>query len=302
MNDNVALPNLIVIGAQRCGTTALHSYLDAHPEIAMSRPKELNFFLDAPVPVAPGCSLTSDEVTIVSRTQRNWFKGADWYASHFSSRARIRGEASPDYTAPWYPDAAAKMAATVPYAKLIFLVRDPVERAISHYLNLAAVGREERSLAAALSDTTGMYVARGRYATVLEPYLRVFAAENILVAAQEDLFEHRRKTLGKIYRFAEVDASFWSADLERERNRSSARPRINWVERLVDASKVRQRFVSRIPSGAKWRIERGLLSLRGPAGRPELDSGVRAELVDSLREDVFRLRHLTGQDFPSWSL
>src|ERR687894_2292944 len=74
-----ALPNLIVIGAQKCGTSVLHYYLSLHPEVSMSRPKELNFFIE----------------------ERNWPRGLDWYKSQFDGDARVRGEASPNYTA--YP-------------------------------------------------------------------------------------------------------------------------------------------------------------------------------------------------------
>src|SRR5205085_12476815 len=72
-----ALPNLIVIGAQKCGTSGLHYYLSLHPEISVSTPKELNFFI----------------------AERNWPLGLDWYRSHFDAEARVRSEASPNYSA-----------------------------------------------------------------------------------------------------------------------------------------------------------------------------------------------------------
>ena len=71
-----SLPNLIVIGGLKCGTTSLHHYLNLHPQIAMSRPKELNFFVD----------------------ELNWELGPEWYASHFDRDAEVRGETSPHYT------------------------------------------------------------------------------------------------------------------------------------------------------------------------------------------------------------
>src|SRR3954453_13232385 len=74
-----ALPNLVVVGAQKCGTSGLHYYLGLHPEISMSRPKELNFFIE----------------------ERNFSRGVDWYRRHFGPAARVGGESSPKYTA--YP-------------------------------------------------------------------------------------------------------------------------------------------------------------------------------------------------------
>ncbi len=73
---NGALPNLIVIGGLKCGTTSLHHYLNLHPEIGMSRPKELNFFVE----------------------ELNWELGADWYRGHFPADVAVRGETSPHYT------------------------------------------------------------------------------------------------------------------------------------------------------------------------------------------------------------
>ena len=69
------LPNLIVIGGQKCATTSLHYYLNLHPQISMSREKELNFF-----------------------SERNWHKGIEWYKSNFTGRTKIHGESSPSYT------------------------------------------------------------------------------------------------------------------------------------------------------------------------------------------------------------
>jgi hypothetical protein len=72
-----ALPNLLILGAQKCGTSGLHYYLGLHPEVSMSKPKELNFFIE----------------------ERNWTRGTDWYKRHFDASATVRGESSPNNTA-----------------------------------------------------------------------------------------------------------------------------------------------------------------------------------------------------------
>src|SRR5207244_9201435 len=115
----VVLPNLVSIGASRCGTTSLHRYLDLHPDIAMSKTKELNFFVE----------------------ERNWQRGVAWYEREFSDSAPVRGEASPHYTAfPRYRGVAGRMARVVPEARLVYLVRDPIDRAISAYSLTRAMG------------------------------------------------------------------------------------------------------------------------------------------------------------------
>ena len=146
-----ALPNLIVIGGLKCGTTSLHHYLNLHPQIAMSRPKELNFFV----------------------AELNWELGPEWYASHFERDAEIRGETSPHYTnLPRFEGVAERMRELLgDGARLIYMVRDPIERMLSHYLHNVGGGYESRPMAEALADPDSAYVARSRYAMQLEPYL-----------------------------------------------------------------------------------------------------------------------------------
>ena len=115
------LPNLIIIGAQKCGTTSLHYYLNLHPQILMSREKELNFFI----------------------TERNWSKGVDWYRSQFVEKAEIYGESSPNYTDYIrFGGVPERMYSVVPDARLIYILRDPIERIVSHYVHLCDMGLE----------------------------------------------------------------------------------------------------------------------------------------------------------------
>src|SRR5436190_1843341 len=164
---NTALPNLVVIGAKKAGTTSLYHYLDSHPDISMSREKELDFFV----------------------AERNWPRGPGWYRRHFNADVAVRGEASPYYTAlPTHRGVPARMANVVPEARLIYVVRDPIERLVSHYHMAIATGRERRPLRAAVADfSESWYVAHGRYWMQLEPYLRRFAPEQVLVVDQDDL-------------------------------------------------------------------------------------------------------------------
>src|SRR6476660_6254958 len=136
------LPNLVVVGGLKCGTTSLHHYLNLHPEIAMSRPKELNFFV----------------------SELNWPLGRDWYAGHFDPSARIRGESSPHYTnRPSFNEVPGRMRELLGSdVRPVYVVRDPIDRMLSHYLHSVGGGYEDRSLADALSDPESSYVARSR--------------------------------------------------------------------------------------------------------------------------------------------
>ncbi|MDP9377464.1 MAG: sulfotransferase [Actinomycetota bacterium] len=199
-----SLPNLIVIGAMKCATTALHRYLDLHPQIVMAAQKEMNFF------VGPSVAEGNAEQ---AWHRGNWHRGVDWYAEHFAD-APVRGEASPSYTSPSFPEAAARMAAVVPDARLIYLVRDPIDRALSQYEHHRRMGTEQRGLEEALLDAGSQYLQRSAYHARLQPYLDRFPGERIAIVLQEDLLDRRHETLASLYRFAGVDDEFWASELD----------------------------------------------------------------------------------------
>jgi Sulfotransferase family len=171
-----ALPTLIVIGTMKCATTALHDYLDAHPDITMSSPKELNFFSETPT------------------------RELGWYASHFDPRSKLRGESSPGYTSPSFPDAAARMASATADVRLLYLVRDPVERALSQYRHHLRDQTETRPLDEAVLDPNSQYIARSRYYERLEPFLQHFDPSQIHVVVQERLLADRDHVMAGVYR------------------------------------------------------------------------------------------------------
>src|SRR5215212_8193151 len=180
------LPNLVVIGAARCGTTSLHRYLHLHPDIAMSGEKELNFFsFDA-----------------------RWQRGISWYERQFPSGTPVRGESSPSYSIyPRSPNVPARMARVVPDARLIYLVRDPVERVVSFYRFARFVLRNEtRELTEAVREfDASRYVVGSRYALQLERYLDYYPRGHILVVEQRDLLHRRAETMRLVFGFAGVN-------------------------------------------------------------------------------------------------
>lgn len=187
-----ALPTFVVIGAMKCGTTAMHSMLDRHPRIAMSDPKELNFFFGA-APPGPG--------TVDPWSAGNWWRGIDWYAGHFSADVPVRGESSPGYTSPDHPEVAARLAATLPDARLVYLVRDPIERAVSQYNHHRRDGAEPRPPTTALLDPDSQYLARSRYHQRLVPFLDHVPRDQIAVVAMEDLRDEPSLALDRLGTF-----------------------------------------------------------------------------------------------------
>ncbi|MGI8974390.1 MAG: sulfotransferase domain-containing protein [Gaiella sp.] len=197
------LPDFLVIGAQKAGTTALYSYLRAHPAITGPSWKEVSFF------------------------DRHWARGVGWYRGNFPLRAGERrvGEASPSYLL--HPRAPERARSVVPDTKLIALLREPGARAYSHYHHEVSLGREplsfEDALAAEEERTAGevermqadptyfsrawwdhTYLARGRYAEQLERWLAVFPPQQLLVLTTEELAADTATAYGRVLAFLGV--------------------------------------------------------------------------------------------------
>lgn len=298
-----ALPNFLVIGAARSGTSSLHTYLSGHPEIAMSRTKELRFFADRPdLDSGPPLDDPLERSRVVTR-RGNWRRGLDWYRAQFDGSAPVRGESSPLYTHPWFSYCAERIFEVLGEPKLIFCVRDPVARAISHYRHAVAQGNEDRSVDAALSPT-GLYALTSRYAERLDPYLERFGRERILIIENSDLRSHRRETLAEAFRFLGVDDGFWSPAYEQRWSVSALQHGVKWhaitrLRRLPGWS----RIATLPPRRSLWFIERRARSGRpGNAGLPEPSRVVRERLAASLADDAARFRALTGRAFRAWSV
>jgi hypothetical protein len=278
------LPTFVVIGAMKAGTTSLHHYLSLHPEISMSEPKELHFF----------------------SKDRNWNRGMDWYRRNFAA-AKACGESSPSYTKfPGVPGVPERMHSLLPNAKLVYVVRDPIERLISHYVHRYARGVEHRSLASAL-DTfeENEYVDTSRYFLQLEQYRRYYDDSVILVLSAEQLKTARRETLQLIFGFLGVDDSFYTDEYEKLLGESAHRVRstpgarsLLKLSNLVFPRALRRYIPASVPRPIQAYNARTSIRVQ----RPELDDALRDRLADYLADDVAKLRAWTGQELASWSI
>jgi hypothetical protein len=210
------LPDFVILGGQRCGTSSLYKYLGRHPEIAPSLRKEIEYF------------------TI------DYGKGEDWYRAHFPLRARrwlhralgrslLSFEATPDYL--FDPRAPKRLASLLPDAKLIVVLREPVARAFSHYHHMARLGLEDLTfpeaiavepqrlagqiaemkrdpLARVVPFRRFSYAARGLYAEQLRRWFEEFPREQFLILDSAELFADPRNALRRILSF--VGAAPWA--------------------------------------------------------------------------------------------
>ena len=278
--ERYGLPNLIILGAMKCATTSLHYYLGLHPEIFMSREKELNFFV----------------------REGNWNKGIEWYKSNFAAKARIRGESSPNYANyPFSRGVPERIYSCVPEAKLIYIVRDPISRIISHYMHQYAVERENRKLSEALANLDdNPYVCRSKYFMQLQQYLEFFPPSNILIVTQEELYSHRQRTLEKVFRFLEVDDSFHCRDFFSIRHKSSEKRRKNNAGSSMFGM-FEMNVLERLPPVTRRHLEQLLyLSFSHKIEQPMLNEGLTLRLIDHIENDINHLREYTGCKFEQW--
>jgi hypothetical protein len=293
----MARPTFFIIGAMKGGTTSLHGYLGEHPQIQMTAIKETNFFAGPP----------RDNPYMAGEER---VAGLAEYEALFDPAAEVRGEASPSYTMyPRRPGVPERIREVVPEAKFVYVVRDPLDRLVSHYLHSLSFDGEERSLREALgdySDPECPFTCPGFYAVQMERYLDRFPAERVLVVDQADLLDRRRETLREIFAFLGVDPEFVSPRFEEERN--TGHDLRGYSDSLVALKRLRSRVSPvwlALPEGARANI-RGFArrTLAPPLERPEeaLDPVLREELVELYAPDTARLRELTGMALPSWSV
>lgn len=242
------LPALLIVGAQRSGTTSLYNYLAAHPSTSTPIAKELQFFSD------------------------NFGRGERWYRAHFSMRAKaVPFEATPYYL--FHPLAAERAARVVPDARILAVLRNPVDRAYSHYRHSLQRGHERLGFSDALDAEPARlageierivgdpeyrsvahrvfsYVSRGRYFDQVAAWIDRFSADAVLVLRSEDLYLDPAST----------------------------------YERAV-------RFIGLRPGGRpEFRVHAA-----APPGE-DMPGDVRARLVDEFRADNVRLEALLGRE------
>ncbi len=275
-----SLPNFIVIGAMKAGTGSAYQYLRGHPQVFMSDPKELDFFV----------------------AEKTWGRGLGWYESHFANAQSCAaiGEASPNYSrAPTYQGVPERMHRIIPAARLIYFVRDPVDRIQSHYLHELRKRTERRAPDKAVSEDP-MYLAPSRYADQIDRYLEWFPREQLKVIVSEDLRFRRRETLRSLFEFLGVDPAVVPSAVGTEFHRSgdwrSTRP----GRRGLRSSPVGARLARRAPQ-ALLRV--GRITTQASDDRTnQMSTSTRSELAARLAPDVARLRQFLGPDFDGWGI
>lgn len=298
------LPNFLIIGTAKAGTTSLYRYLRQHPDVFMPEVKEPRFFAYAEEPPAmkgPGDARTNRTSGAVYTIEayRGLFDGV--------TDERAIGEASPNYL---YSATAPRLIHThLPDVRLLVLLRNPVERAYSHFLHLVRSGREPlRDFGAALDaedervargwEWSWHYTRMGFYHTHLTRYLDVFDREQLTIRLFEDFKADPVAFSQEIFRVLGIDDAFVpDTSLRYEK---TGVPRSNRFQRFLHNPDNLLRRLSRYVLTEPVR-ERILTVMKNVnLSKPPLAPAVRTRLVETFREDVLRLQDLLDRDLSTW--
>jgi len=288
-------PNLFLIGAMKAGTHYLRKLLKAHTNIFMCEPDEPSYFVDP----------RHLRRIYPEMWQRGFWRSEERYLELFrpAGDAPLLGEASTSYTKlPLAPGVAERIAAFNPDARFIYLLRDPVERAISHYWHMVQHHTERRPIADAFKSDA-QFVAFSHYAMQLRPYLERFGRDRIAVVIHERLIADPAGVMRGVYEWLDVDAS--AADplgfAEPENVGPEMVSMAAWggVPRRLRQAPWLQGAIERLPPPAHRMLHR--LTTR-EVGRRAADA---TEAVAFLRPQQLRqteeLAQLLGCSFPEWT-
>jgi hypothetical protein len=289
------LPNFIVIGAAKAGTTALYWYLAEHPSVFMSPIKETNYFAYGLDP--KGQLLYGDP-----EVHRFPVKSLLEYQKLFdgAGNAKVVGEASPIYLEA--PQAAGRIKALIPAARLICGIRQPVDRAYSDYqMYLRRRGRRldparDLTPASVWARPSSHWMQIGHYYESLKRYFDLFPRNQIHVFLFDDLQRHPLRVVQDVYRFLNVDAEF-SPDFNAPHN-IGGMPESRLLENVLTSRSIRSTVGRWIPKPiANW-VRR--VRMKNMRKAPSLPAELRRELTLPFHEDIARTADLIGRSLGHW--
>ncbi|MDX1477008.1 MAG: sulfotransferase [Saprospiraceae bacterium] len=265
------LPDFVIIGAGKCGTTALWKELKAHPALCGSRIKETNYF-----------------------GAEHGFRDLAWYTGLFKEPGKITFEASPDYTSLWYCDLVpARMHALIPDARLIFMVRHPVDRAISRVLHRLRKNqvryRDIHKLGFWRYDSQGCEaIAGSQYFRVLSHFLKYYDRSDIIIHSNEDLRDQPAQVYNAILDFVGAPGPRYGEDHAFvTANVTSEKRRITWNKAHWRLRRLHER---------RWIPPLHQL-FEAEIRKPNLSSEILNYLWSCFEEDLKKFESLTGCTF-----
>ncbi|MEL6959401.1 MAG: sulfotransferase [Pseudomonadota bacterium] len=269
--EDPTLPDFVIIGAMKCGTTTLAAQFSAQSGVFITTPKEPNFFSD-------------DEI---------YAKGEDWYRRLFreAKPSDLKGEASTHYTKlPTHPNSVARMKELIPQAKLIYMIRNPLARAVSHYIHEWSLRNVGSDWDAALRDNPS-FTEYGCYGMQITPFVEAYGRDKVFLTSLEAIKTDPKSEFRKISNFLGLPASIqWTEDLGSQNVSEDRFRRLPLQSVLVDNPIARTLRRVLIPKSVRNKIRSGRRMTR----RPELPDDVKARMVQIFLQD----REVLATHFP----
>ncbi|WP_375501696.1 sulfotransferase [uncultured Jatrophihabitans sp.] len=303
----MALPDFLIAGAPKAGSTALHAALVGHPQLFLSTPKEPKYFLTDGRPPAPDTQRGPGD----AHSAQEWIWQRERYEQLFDAAppGTLRGESTPFYL--WDTAAHARIAAAIPDVRMIAVIRDPIDRAYSNWTHLWADGLEpegdfrtacdlEDERAAAGWAPFWRYLGLGRYGEQLVSLFEHVDRERVFVVRYRELIDAPAHTLDSIATFLGVEPGVVSSIPGSNVTAWAGHGAVNSGLRMLVRGGA---SLGRHVDPRVWRqAQRPLLAAlqRGPSQRPKLDVAVRRELVARVRDDVALLEDVLGRSFQDW--
>jgi len=261
------LPDFIIIGGMKCGSTSLHEYLSAHPQLSSCKLKEPDYF------------------------SKKWDKGTEWYRALFEDTDKKKFESSTSYSKyPWFGETPERIKATVPDVKLVYIIRHPIERLrsqIHHNLITGRLSRLQVEDPQFWNELGDEYINFSKYHMQIQHYLKHFNQDQLYVLTLEELEQDPSDALTRLADFLEIDSSVFSRMKKAEKHNVSGKRK-----------KMRFEYVHR---GLRFLNKRGLLpplheSLTEEIQRPEFTVEVLEHMWNRVEGDMVELESYLGRD------
>jgi hypothetical protein len=288
-------PNLFIVGAAKAGTTTLFEHLRGHRQVFMSPVKEPHFFSE----------VADKRETLSYDHWINWIATEEEYLQLFADATGfpITGEASTSYL--WAPGTPERIKSKVPDASIIVMLRDPVERAYSHYLMDVRTSRQPLPFYDALLEDftrerkgwhiSNLYVELGLYYQQLLPYWQTFERDKLLILTLDEMKDHPANALRKVATFLNIDYEGFSINDSATAINQYLAP-TNSLQFVHNNPMLRQLISRLIPLSLRATV-RNRYFLR-PAIKPTIDPKAVDFLSDLYSPDIKALERLLGQDLP----